>query len=64
VLSLLDKNPDARPQSAAELACRLEEVPIRTCWSHARAAQWWHAHLPQVLQQAATLRAEVALNRA
>ncbi len=61
VLSLLHKNPDARPQSAAELALRLEAVPLASRWSQPRAEQWWHTHMPQVLQEAATLRAEVAL---
>src|SRR5262249_56261848 len=62
VMSLLAKDPDARPQSAAELASRLEAVPLPAPWTRQRAEQWWQSHLPQVIHQAATLRAEVALH--
>src|SRR5262249_60295662 len=61
VMSLLAKDPDARPQSAAELASRLEAVPLPAPRTRQRAEQWWQSHLPQVIHQAATLRAEVAL---
>jgi hypothetical protein len=46
VLACLAKEPDARPQTADELAARLECVPVATEWTAARAREWWDAHRP------------------
>jgi serine/threonine protein kinase len=43
VLACLDKNPDRRPQSAAELWRRLEACAIQP-WDSARALAWWHEY--------------------
>ena len=46
VLDCLAKNPDARPQSADELAARLAAVPLDAPWSADRAGEWWITHRP------------------
>lgn len=40
----LAKNPEERPQSAAELAQRLLDVPLRTAWTTKHANNWWLEH--------------------
>jgi serine/threonine-protein kinase len=47
VLACLEKNPDARPQSAAELLRRLEACAVER-WDSARAHAWWVAHQPEL----------------
>jgi hypothetical protein len=59
VLSLLAKDPAARPQSAAELARRLADVPIASPWTQDRADRWWQSHLPHLLRET-TIEAETA----
>ncbi len=49
VLSLLEKNPKDRPQTARELSRRLSEIPFASPWSQDRAEAWWRIHLPEVL---------------
>jgi len=43
VLACLDKDPDRRPQSTAELRRRLEACAIQP-WDSARALAWWHEY--------------------
>ena len=47
VLDLLAKDPRTRPANAAEVARRLDAVPLAEPWSQARAERWWRAHLPE-----------------
>jgi serine/threonine-protein kinase len=42
----LEKNPNRRPQSAAELAADLAALSFESSWSQERAALWWRAHDP------------------
>jgi len=37
----LEKEPQARPQTARELCERLEQVPVDSAWSQAHAEEWW-----------------------
>jgi eukaryotic-like serine/threonine-protein kinase len=43
VLACLEKKPDRRPRTAAELSSALAAIEI-TPWNEARAAEWWQAH--------------------
>ncbi len=47
VLACLEKNPDARPQSAMELDRLLQTCPVEKHWNNAKAVEWWNLHLPQ-----------------
>jgi serine/threonine-protein kinase len=50
VLDLLAKDPDARPQSAAEVLRRLDAIALDEPWGPERAEHWWRAHLPDQLR--------------
>ncbi len=49
ILDCLQKDPAARPQSAAELAERLATCEdLARLWTQERALQWWRAHMPDL----------------
>ena len=45
ILHCLEKAPDRRPASAAEVARLLCSIPLRDSWSEARAQIWWSEHM-------------------
>jgi len=61
ILSLLAKDPDARPRSATELAHRLAAVPLASPWTQERAERWWQRHLPHLSRQITVQAETVAL---
>jgi hypothetical protein len=42
----LEKSPDDRPASAAELAAMLSEIDCMQPWTAERAKSWWRSHRP------------------
>jgi serine/threonine-protein kinase len=48
VLACLEKAPEKRPASAAELWRQLGEVPLENPWTPERAEAWWRANLPSL----------------
>lgn len=46
VLACLAKDPAARPQSARELARRLDDLEGAHLWTGERAREWWGRHQP------------------
>ncbi len=46
VLTCLSKDPAHRPQTAEDLAGRLEETGLQALWTRDRAAEWWRSHFP------------------
>jgi serine/threonine-protein kinase len=47
VLSCLEKDPAARPQSAAELDERLSACRLDSKWGAQQAKEWWTLHMPE-----------------
>ena len=52
VMACLAKNPDDRPQSAAELQAMLDACTDVAPWSRADADRWWALHRPEAAVKA------------
>jgi serine/threonine-protein kinase len=53
ILACLEKEPEARPATARELAERLRECAAWSDWDAERAEQWWRRHAPESVPPAA-----------
>jgi len=60
VMSCLAKNPNRRPQTAAEFAEVLEGLVFESPWTRERARAWWFANLASQVPPEATLDAKHA----
>jgi len=54
VMACLAKNPNGRPQSAAELRTMLDSCTDVPQWSQADADRWWALHRPEAAGKAVT----------
>jgi len=52
VMSCLEKRPDDRPQSVAELRAMLDGCADVTPWTEADANHWWALHRPEPVRKA------------
>jgi serine/threonine-protein kinase len=50
VLACLAKDPAGRPQTARDLARRLDAVPMAGAWTPELARAWWDAHQPAAVR--------------
>ncbi len=62
VMKLLEKDPNDRFQTAAELIAALQAVPLAQPWSQERAREWWSRHAPQVIRAADSVADGPAMN--
>jgi serine/threonine-protein kinase len=46
ILACLEKSPSNRPQTADDVAARLEALDLPTIWTYQRARGWWDLHHP------------------
>jgi hypothetical protein len=48
VMACLEKQPAARPSSAAEIRRRIAQYRLADAWTPERAQRWWQQHRPEV----------------
>ncbi len=63
ILDCLAKDPDDRPQSAADLSLRLSRCETEGRWTDPQARQWWDMHLPKVVTNQESSLATASLPR-
>jgi len=59
VLSLLAKQPDERPESAAELERQLSNCRDADGWTADRAREWWATRAPEVAESSSQIASSV-----
>ena len=47
IMSCLEKSPDDRPQTAADLRQTLLSLDLHQNWKEADAQSWWQQHAPK-----------------
>jgi serine/threonine-protein kinase len=48
VMKCLEKDPDDRFQTVAELEAALRAIRFDNPWTQAKAREWWHLHSPEI----------------
>ena len=56
VMACLEKDPERRPQTARELAARLDRCAVGTRWDVDHAHKWWEVHVPELVTTAGSTR--------
>jgi serine/threonine-protein kinase len=46
IMSCLEKQPERRPSSAAEIAKQLLRLRVFSAWTPERAENWWQTNMP------------------
>ncbi|HET9219344.1 MAG TPA: serine/threonine-protein kinase [Terriglobia bacterium] len=60
IMACLEKNPNDRPQTAAELIARLKAIPLAPAWTPERAEHWWQAHRPSIHESSVPAEPDLA----
>ena len=63
VLACLEKDPEARPHSAFDMAIELEQMAQSLPWTQDAALAWWEEHAPEMLWAPPTTRRYSSLER-